>query len=109
LRKGKRDKGPLHCRVTGTVHEPKIALQDAPLVVRCGIARCIMRVYAWASRTFLQTCSLRRAAPWASISRSTSFWQSLKSSLTSKMSNSRRRPGPTRLRAFSARPGPNGS
>jgi hypothetical protein len=29
--------------------------------------------------------------------------------LTSKVSKSRRRPGPTRIRAFSARPGPNGS
>jgi hypothetical protein len=110
LRKGKRDKGPLHCHVTGTIREPKIALQDAPLVFRCGIARRIMRVYAWASRTFLLTCSLRRAAPWASISRSTSFWQSLKASLTRKMSTSSRRLGPTRLRAFSfsGRPGPNG-
>jgi len=108
LRKGKRDKGPLHCHVTGTIREPKIAFQDAPLFVRCGIAGCIMRVYAWASRAFLLTCSLRRAAPWASISRSTSFWQSLKSSLTRKMSKSRRRLGPTRLRAFSGRPWRNG-
>jgi hypothetical protein len=108
LRQGKRDKGPLHCHVTGTIHEPKIALQDAPLIVRCGMAGCIMRVYAWASRTFLLTCSLRLAARWASISRSTSFWQSLKSSLTRKMSKSRRRLGPTRLRVFSGRPWPNG-
>jgi hypothetical protein len=109
LRKGKRDKGPLKCHVTGTIREPKFALQDAPLVVRCGLARCIMSVYAWASRTFLQTCSLRRAAPWVSISRSTSLWQSLKSSVTAKMPKSRRRLGPTRLRTVSGRPGPNGS
>jgi hypothetical protein len=110
LRKDKRDKDPLQCHVTGTIREPKIALQDAPLIVRCGMAGCIMRVYAWASRSSLLTCSLRCAARWASISRSTSFWQSLKSSLTGKMSKSRRRFGSTRLGAFSfsGRPWPNG-
>ncbi len=33
LRKEKLDKGPIQCHITGTVSEPKIALQDAPLVV----------------------------------------------------------------------------
>jgi hypothetical protein len=33
LRKDKRDKGPLQCHVTGTIREPKIAVQGAPLVV----------------------------------------------------------------------------
>jgi hypothetical protein len=108
LRENKRDQGPLRCHVTGTIREPKIAIQDAPLVVGCGIAGCVMRVYAWASRTILLTCSSRRAAPWASISCSTSFWESLKSSLTRKMSKSRRRLGPTRLRAFRGRPSSSG-
>jgi hypothetical protein len=107
LREGERDKGPLHCHVTGTIREPKIAVQDAPLVVRCGIAGRIVRVYAWASRTFLLSCPLRRAVPWASIGRSISFWQSLKSSLTGKMSTSGTRLGPS-LRAFSDRPRPGG-
>jgi hypothetical protein len=65
LRKDKRDKGPLQCHVTGTIREPNIAIQDAPLVVRCGMAGCIMNVHVWAYRTFLLTCSLRRAARWA--------------------------------------------
>jgi hypothetical protein len=34
LRKDKRDKGPLQCRITGTIGEPKFAIQDAPLVVK---------------------------------------------------------------------------
>jgi hypothetical protein len=34
LRKDQSDKGPLQCHVTGTIHEPKIALQNAPLVVK---------------------------------------------------------------------------
>jgi hypothetical protein len=62
LRKKKRDQGPLHCHVTGTLREPKIAFQDAPLVVRCAMAGYGMNVHAWAYRTFLLTCSLRRAA-----------------------------------------------
>jgi hypothetical protein len=108
LRKEKRDKGPLHCHVTGTIRDPKITIQDAPLVVRWGMAACSMRVYAWAFRTFRLTCSLRRAARWASISRSTSFWQFLQSSLTRKISKSRSRLIPTRLRAFSDFLWPNG-
>jgi hypothetical protein len=80
LRKHKRDKGPLRCHVTGTLREPKIAIQDAPLVVRIRMARRIMGVYAWAFRTGLLSCSLRCTARWAAISRSTSFWQFLQSS-----------------------------
>jgi hypothetical protein len=34
LRKDKRDKDPLQCRVTGTIAEPKISIQNAPLVVK---------------------------------------------------------------------------
>jgi hypothetical protein len=34
LSKDKLDKGPLRCHVTGTVALPKIAIQDAPLVVQ---------------------------------------------------------------------------
>jgi hypothetical protein len=34
LRKGKSEKGPLQCRVTGTISEPKIAIQDSFLVVQ---------------------------------------------------------------------------
>jgi hypothetical protein len=103
LRKHKRDKGPFRCHVTGTISRPKIAIQDAPLVVRYGVARCIMRVYAWAFRTFLQTCSLRRAARWTSIRRSISFRQFLQCPLTRKTSKSRRQLGPTRLGAFKTR------
>jgi hypothetical protein len=80
LRKHKRDKGPLQCHVTGTLHEPKIAIQDAPLVVRSGMARWVMRVYAWALRSGPVTCSLGCAARCASIVRSTSLWQLLQSS-----------------------------
>jgi hypothetical protein len=108
LRKNKRDQGPFRCHVTGTIREPKFAILDAPLVVRSGMARCIMKVYAWASQISLVTCSLRRAGRLTSISRSTSFWQSLQSSLTRKFSKSRRRLGPTRLRAFSGCPEPTG-
>jgi hypothetical protein len=67
LRKAKRDKGPVQCHVTGTIPEPKISIQNAPLVVRCGMARRIMRVYAWACRTCFLTGSLRRATRWGSI------------------------------------------
>src|SRR5262245_11474068 len=108
LRKHKRDKGPLRCHVTGTIREPKITLQDPPLIVRCGMAGCVIRVYAWAFRTFLQTDSTRRAARWASKSRSTSFWQFLQSSLTRKISKSRRRLDPTCLRAINGSLWPNG-
>jgi hypothetical protein len=80
LRKHKRDQGPLHFHVTGTLREPQIAMQDAPLVIRSRMARGIRRVYAWAFRTGLVSCSLRCAARWAAISRSTSFWQFLQSS-----------------------------
>jgi hypothetical protein len=34
LRKDQLDKGPLHCRVTGTILQPKIAMQAGRLVVR---------------------------------------------------------------------------
>jgi hypothetical protein len=34
LRKEKLDKGPLQCQVTGTIKEPKIAIKDAPLVIK---------------------------------------------------------------------------
>jgi hypothetical protein len=34
LRKDKRDKDPLQCQVTGTIREPKIAIKNAPLVVK---------------------------------------------------------------------------
>jgi hypothetical protein len=34
LRKEDLDKGPLRCQITGTVREPKIAIKDAPLVVK---------------------------------------------------------------------------
>jgi hypothetical protein len=34
LRKDKRGKGPLQCHATGTIREPKIAIQDALLVVK---------------------------------------------------------------------------
>jgi hypothetical protein len=108
LRKHQRDKGPLRCHVTGTILEPKIAIEDAPLIVRCGMAGYIIRVYAWAFRTFPLNCSLRLAARWASISRSTSFWQFLQSSLTRKISKSRTRLSPTRLRAMSGSLWPNG-
>jgi hypothetical protein len=67
LRKAKRDKGPIQCHVTGTLHEPKIDFQNAPLFVRSGMAQCVMRVYTWASRNTFLNCSLRRAARWASI------------------------------------------
>jgi hypothetical protein len=67
LRKAKRDKGPIRCHVTGTIGQPTFSLQNAPLFVRCGMARCILRVYAWAGRNSLLTGSLRRAARWASI------------------------------------------
>jgi hypothetical protein len=80
LRKYKRDKGPLKCHVTGTLHEPKITIEDAPLVVRSGMARWVMRVYAWAVRSGPVNCSLRCAARCASIVRSTSLWQLLQSS-----------------------------
>ena len=97
LRKGKRDKGPLQAHVTGTIREPKIAIQDAPLVIRSRMARRIVRVYAWAFRTGLLGCSLRCAALWASLSHSNSCWQFLQSSLTRKFSKSRRRLGRTLL------------
>jgi len=102
LRKDKRDKGPLQCHVTGTISEPKIAIQNFPFVVTSGMAQCIMRVYAWAYRTFLLTRSLRRAARWAWRSRSTSFWQFLPSSWSkgrNTMSKSRIGPLVTALRS----------
>jgi hypothetical protein len=34
LRKEKLDKDPIQCQVTGTISKPKIALKDAPLVVK---------------------------------------------------------------------------
>jgi hypothetical protein len=34
LRKGQLDKGPLRCRITGTVRDPAIAIADAQLIVR---------------------------------------------------------------------------
>src|SRR5262249_49506271 len=34
FRKDKLNKGPLECRVTGSVKEPKIAIKDAPLIVK---------------------------------------------------------------------------
>jgi hypothetical protein len=80
LRKHQRDKGPLQCHVTGTLHEPKIAMQDAPLVVRNGIARWFMRVYVWAFHSGPVTGSVRCAARCASIVRPTSLWQLLQSS-----------------------------
>jgi hypothetical protein len=80
LRKHKRDKGPLRCHVTGTLREPTIAIQDAPLFIRSQTARRIMRGYAWAFRTGLVSCSLRCAARWASLGRATSLWQFLQSS-----------------------------
>jgi hypothetical protein len=44
---------------------------------------------------FQLTCSVRRAARWATVSRSTSFWQSLQSSLARKISKSGWRLGPS--------------
>jgi hypothetical protein len=82
LRKHMRDKGPLKCHVTGTVREPKIAIQDAPLLVRIGMARCIRRIYVGAFRTPLLTRPLSYAARLASKGRSTSLWQLVESSLS---------------------------
>jgi hypothetical protein len=67
LRKAVRDNGPLECHVTGTIREPKISLQNAPLVVRWAMTRRVMRVYAWACRNPLLTGSLHRATQWGSI------------------------------------------
>jgi hypothetical protein len=100
LLKHKRDQGPLRCHVTGTIHEPKITLQDPPLVVRWGMAGSIMKVCAWGIRTILPAGSLRREALWTSMSYSISFCQFLQSSLTRKISKPRRRLVPTCLRAI---------
>jgi hypothetical protein len=67
LRTARRDEGPLQCLVTGSVREPILSLPNAPLLLRCGMARRIMRVSAWACRTPLLTSSFARAARWASI------------------------------------------
>jgi hypothetical protein len=73
-------KGPFLCHITGTVREPQIAIQDAPLVVRSGLARLIMRAYVRLFRTGLLTRPLRCAAQLASISPSTMFRQFVQSS-----------------------------
>jgi hypothetical protein len=99
LRKNKRDKGPLQCHVTGTLREPKITIQNAPLVLSSGLARCIIRVYTWACRTGLLISPLRCAARCVSISRSSSCWQLIQSSLARKVSKSGTRIGPTLPRA----------
>jgi hypothetical protein len=67
LRKSKRDRGPLQCHVTGTLHEPKIAIQNGSLVVTSGMAKCILRAYAWANRHPFLNRPLRHAARLASI------------------------------------------
>jgi hypothetical protein len=80
LRKHNRDKGPLQCHVTGTLHEPQIAFQNVPLVVKSRLARCIVRAYAWACRTGLLNRPLRCAARLASLRPSASIRQVLHSS-----------------------------
>jgi hypothetical protein len=100
LRKHKRDKGPLRCHVTGTIHEPKITLQDPPLLARWGMAGSLMKVCAWGIRTVLPAGSLRRAALWTSMSYSISLCQFLQSSLTRTISKPRRRLVPTCLRVI---------
>jgi hypothetical protein len=75
-----REKGPLQCHVTGTLHEPQITIRDAPLALRSGLARCMMRAYVWAFRTGLLNRPLRCAARLASLRPSTSLWQVLCSS-----------------------------
>jgi hypothetical protein len=82
LRKRNRDQGPLQAHVTGTLREPKIAIQDAPLIVRSGMARWIMRAYVWACRSRPLSFSLRCTARCASIVRSTSLWQFLEFSVS---------------------------
>jgi hypothetical protein len=67
LRRAKRDKGPLQCLVTGTIREPSISLQNVPLLIRCGMARRLMRVYARACRTPLLASSIGRLGRWTSI------------------------------------------
>jgi hypothetical protein len=67
LRMARRGKGPLQCLVTGTIREPILSLPNAPLVIRYGMARCVMSVYARACRIPLLTSTLGRAARWASI------------------------------------------
>jgi hypothetical protein len=67
LRQDQRDKGPLKCHVTGTIREPKISIANAPLIVRWGLARNIMSVYAWAYRKPLLKSPLRHAARLGSI------------------------------------------
>jgi hypothetical protein len=64
LRKQKRDKSPFKCHVTGTIHEPTIAILNAPLLVKLGISGCALKAYAVAFRTYRLTGSLRRAARW---------------------------------------------
>jgi hypothetical protein len=67
LRKTKRDNLPIRCLVTGTIREPIISVQNAPLLVRWGMTRGVQSVYAWACRSPLLTGSLSRASRWASI------------------------------------------
>jgi hypothetical protein len=80
LLKHKRDKGSLQFHVTGTLRDPKIDIQDPPLVVRIGMARWIMPVYAWVFRSRSLSFSIRCTARCASIVRSTTLWQFFQSS-----------------------------
>jgi hypothetical protein len=67
LRQDQRDKGPFKCHVTGTIHEPRISIGNAPPIGRWGLARNIVTVYAWACRNPLLKGPLRHAARLASI------------------------------------------
>jgi hypothetical protein len=67
LRQDQRDKGPLKCHVTGTIREPRISIENSRLIGRWGLARNIMRVYAWACRNPLLKSPLGHAAWLASM------------------------------------------
>jgi hypothetical protein len=67
LRRTRRDRAPLQCLVTGTIRDPVISLPNSPLLLLYGMARCIMRAYAWACQTPLLTGPFTCASRWASF------------------------------------------